>query len=173
MRRIRYKVACSLDGYIAGPNDEFDWIVGDPEIDFAAMWDEFDTLLMGRRTYEVAAAGGIDIGDKEVLVFSRTLAQEDHPDVTVVSEAPGPLDELRSQPGRDIWLFGGGELFASLLELGYVDTVELALIPVLLGDGLPLLPAPTVQRTLSLSGRRVYEGSGIVSLEYAVHPGTE
>lgn len=170
MRRIRYKVACSLDGYIAGPKGEFDWIIGDPEIDFRAMWDEFDTLLMGRHTYEVTAAASRGTPGKQVLVFSRTLSQQDHPDVTIVPDAPGPLDELRSRPGKDIWLFGGGQLFGSLLELGYVDTVELAFIPVLLGDGLPLLPLPAARRTLSLTGHRVYEGSGIVALEYSVDP---
>lgn len=171
MRRIRYKVACSLDGYIAGPQDEFDWIIGDPDIDFEAIWNEFDTLLMGRRTYEVMAGEGGGTRGKEVVVFSRTLRQEDHPEVTIVSDdAAQVLDELRARPGKDIWLFGGGELFRSLLEIGQVDTVELAFIPVLLGDGLQLLASPAIRRTLSLTERRVYANSGIVSLEYAVDP---
>jgi dihydrofolate reductase len=84
MRRIRYQVACSLDGYIAGPNDEYDWIVMDPDIDFQALMDQFDTVLMGRRTFEVT--GGGPPWEMKKIVFSRSLQQEDHPEVTVVSE---------------------------------------------------------------------------------------
>lgn len=82
MRRIRYQVACSLDGYIAGPNGEYDWIVMDPEIDFKEIFSQFDTLLMGRRTFE---ATGAAFPGMHVVVFSRTLQQADHPGVTVVS----------------------------------------------------------------------------------------
>lgn len=167
MRKIRYQVACSLDGYIATENDEFDWIVADPDIDFQALYNEFDTLLMGRRTFEVAGAE-LPPGMK-TLVFSRSLRQEDHPRVTIVSEqVKETVDNLRSQSGKDIWLFGGGELFHSLLELGCVDTVEPAIIPVVLGGGLPLLPGPAIRRRLSLTDSRVYEKSGIVLLKYDV-----
>lgn len=170
-RRIRYQVACSLDGYIAGPDGGVDWIVSDPEVDFGEIFARFDTLLMGRRTYDDVHQGGPGIGNMETLVFSRTLRPEDHPDVTIVAgDAGRVLSELRSRPGKDIWLFGGGELFRSLLELDCVDTVEPAVIPVLLGGGVPMLPAPAARKRLSLTGRRVYENSGIVSLEYAVEP---
>jgi dihydrofolate reductase len=75
---------------------------------------------------------------------------------------------LKARPGKDIWLFGGGELFRTLLEAGLVDTVEPAIVPVLLGDGTPMLPSPAVRRKLSLSGHRLYQKSGIVLLEYAI-----
>jgi dihydrofolate reductase len=168
MRRIRYQVACSLDGYIAGPNGEFDWIIADPEIDFADLFNQFDTLLMGRRTYETIPGGAADFKGMEVVVFSTTLSQEDHPGATVVSSnVERKLEELRSRPGKDIWLFGGGELFRSLWNLGFVDTVEPAIIPVLIGGGLPFLPAPATKRELALRSHRIY-GSGIVLLEYDV-----
>lgn len=170
MPRIRYQVACSLDGYIAGPQGETDWIVHEPEIDFKELFSQFDTLLMGRRTYEGISNVRQGFWGKNVLVFSRTLRQGDHLEVTVVSgKVERTLEDLRSQPGKDIWLFGGGELFRSLLELGCVDTVEPAIIPVLLGGGRPFLPAPAVQRRLALTGRRVYS-SGVVWLEYEVQP---
>lgn len=169
MRKIRYQVACSLDGYIAGPNDEYDWIVADPDIDFQALFDQFDTLLMGRRTFEVAGAAGPP--GMKTFVFSRSLRPEDHPGVTIVSEqVKETLDHLRAQSGKDIWLFGGGELFRSLLELGCVDTVEPAVIPVVLGDGRPFLPAPAIRRRLSLTEARIYEKSGIVLVRYDVVP---
>jgi dihydrofolate reductase len=172
MRKIRYQVACSLDGYIAGPNDEYDWIVMDPEIDFEALFDQFDTLLMGRRTFEVTG-GGPSTGMKK-LVFSQSLRQEDHPGVTIVSnQVKETLDTLRGQAGKDIWLYGGGELFRSLLELGCVDTVEPAIIPVVLGSGRPMLPSTSARRRLSLLEQRVYKKSGIVLLKYDVVPEAE
>ena len=166
MRRLRYQVACSLDGYIAGPNGETDWIVMDPDIDFAALFAEFDTLLMGRRTFAGLAGGG---WGKEVVVASRTLDPRAHPGTTVIADdLAGRVAALKAAPGRDIWLFGGGELFRSLLGLGLVDTVEPAIVPVLLGGGAPLLPPPASRAALALTGRRVYEKSGIVLLQYDV-----
>jgi dihydrofolate reductase len=104
MRRIRYQVACSLDGYIAGPDDGYDWIVHDPDIDFDALADQFDTLLMGRRTFEVV--GGEPFPGMRTVVFSRSLRQADHPGVLVVPErVRETVDDLRSRPGKDTWLF--------------------------------------------------------------------
>jgi len=169
MRRVRYCVASSLDGYIAGPHGEFDWIIMDPDIDFGAIFSQFDTFLMGRRTYEGMPKGGNADPQVRTLVFSRTLKQQDHRDVTIVADREDEvLKELRAQPGKDIWLFGGGALFGSLLAIGQVDSVEVAVIPVLLGGGIPLLPAPAARRTLSLKAHRVYN-TGIVSLEYDVN----
>jgi dihydrofolate reductase len=170
MRRIRYSVATSLDGYIAGPNDENDWIIMDPDIDFEALTSGFDTVLMGRRTFEVAAAeGGGAMPGMKVFVVSRTLKQEDHPDVTVIGGAlEDEIASLRAEPGKDIWLFGGGVLFRSLLDMGLVDAVEVAVVPVLLGAGKPLLSPPGKREALRLVGSRVYEKTGIVALEYAV-----
>jgi dihydrofolate reductase len=166
-RRIRYQVACSLDGYIAGPNDEYDWIVMDPDIDFASLLSEYDTVLMGRRTFETVA-GAVTPG-MATYVFSRTLRQEDHPGVTIVADGVRErVEQLRRMPGRDVWLYGGGELFRSLLELGCVDTVEPAIVPIVLGEGRPFLPAPAVRRRLVLTGQRQYPRSGIILLQYDV-----
>ena len=77
------------------------------------------------------------------------------------------LAALRAEPGKDIWLFGGGLLFRSLLGLGLVDTMEVAVSPVLLGKGIPLLPPPAKQTKLKLTGHKIYK-TGIVSLQYAV-----
>lgn len=170
MRRIRYQVAASLDGYIAGPNGEAGWIIVDPDIDFAALFNQFDTFLMGRGTFESMAqhGGSAATPGAKTLVFSRTLQQRNHPDVTIVaSDAKRTLTALREKPGKDIWLFGGGSLFRSLLEEELVDTVEVAVIPVLLGGGIPLLPPPARQTKLKLTGHKVFK-TGIVMLEYAI-----
>jgi len=168
MRRIRYQVACSLDGFIAGPDDDFDWIPPEPHFDFEALYAQFDTLLMGRRTYEIVQASGESFRGKEILVASRSLRPEDHPDIEVVGDGlEARIRRLRAGPGGDIWLYGGGALFRTLLAWDLVDTVEPAIIPVLLGGGVPFLPAPAVRRTLRLTGSRSYPG-GMVLLEYEV-----
>jgi dihydrofolate reductase len=169
MRRVRYVVAASLDGYIAGPAGEVDWIIMDPAIDFAALFAQFDTVVLGRRTYEgMVASGNSGMPGMNTIVVSRTLHQQDHPEVTVAGQDwEEVLSRLRDASGKDIWLFGGGALFRSMLDARLVDTVEVSIIPVLLGDGVPLLPPPALRQELQLTRHHVY-GSGIVSLEYAV-----
>jgi dihydrofolate reductase len=171
-RRLRYQVAASLDGYIAGPSGDADWIPMDPDIDFGALFAQFDTLLMGRRTFEgmgpQGEGGGGAFGVKTIVV-SRTIKPSEHPGLTVIGDDLGAaVTALKAQPGKDIWLFGGGELLRSCLELGLVDTVEIAVIPVLLGGGVPMLPPPSPRTPLTYTGQRVYEKSGIVLLEYTV-----
>ena len=170
MRKIRYGVAMSLDGYIAGPNGEADWIVIDPDVNFAEIWAQFDTLLMGRRTYEAAIVrlGKTSFQGMKTFVVSRTLKQADHPEVTILSELNRDwMETLRAQNGKDIWLMGGGELFRSLLQMDAVDTVEVHIIPVLLGGGVPLLPPSAQQTKLTLSSHKIYR-SGLISLIYNI-----
>ena len=169
MRRVRYSVAMSLDGYIAGPKGEADWITMDPEVDFTAIFSQFDTILVGRRTFDgMVAAGRASVPGMKTIVFSRTLRQEDHPEVAIVMDGQREaVAALKAGPGKDIWLFGGGSLFGSLAEDGLVDTVEVAIVPILLGAGVPLLPRVENRIKLSLTAHRVHR-SGIVSLEYSI-----
>ena len=102
------------------------------------------------------------------VVISHTMRQADYPDLTIVNDAEPFVAELKTKPGKDIWLFGGGALFHSLLGAGLVDGIDVGMIPVLLGGGIPLLPTPAPRTTLALRSHRVYEKSGIVGLEYDV-----
>lgn len=173
MRPVRYNVAASLDGYIAGPHGEFDWIPNDPTVDFGAIFARVDTVLLGRRSYELTLqmGGGAWPAGARIYVFSRTLRKEDHPAVTMVADdAAGVVAALRNEEGNgDIWLFGGGALFASLLAAGQVDRVEVTVVPVLLGGGVPLLPAPAKRTPLTLIDTRAYP-SGMMTLSYSVAP---
>src|SRR5688500_3053904 len=170
MRLVRFGGAVSLDGYIAGPNGEFDWIVMDPEMDFAAM-SRYDTFLIGRKTFDAMRAMGEAAPETpgiQNIVFSRTLRPDALPNVRIEADAERVVRELREQPGKDIALFGGGELFRNLLAARLVDHVEVSVAPVLLGGGIPLLPSPAPRTKLELRNHRVYSKSGTVSLEYEV-----
>jgi dihydrofolate reductase len=168
MRRVVYSVAMSLDGYIADPQGGYDWIVMDPEIDFDALFKRYDAVLMGRKAYDGAKQSGYGMPKPETYVFSRTLQQANAPDVTVSNDPRKTITALKRQKGKDIWLWGGGELFRSVLELGLVDQLEVAIIPVLLGDGLPLLPRTGTRARLKLAGQKLYKKTGTLMLNYEV-----
>ena len=147
MRHIRYSVAMSLDGFIAGPNGEFDWIPADPEIDFNELYVGFDTILIGRKSLLATGAKAEDaevIPGMKTYVFSSSLQRDDYPKFTIIA---GNVEEtvaaLKQEDGKDIWLLGGGELSRSLnrLDLG----VDVGIIPILLGEGIPLPPVSTKQ----------------------------
>ncbi len=168
MRRLRYHVAMSLDGFIAGPHDEYDWITPDPTIDFAALFREFDLFVMGRRTWDVVRShGGLDLlGGARTVVFSRTLPPASDGSVIVTAEDPvRAVSRFKEERGKDIWLFGGGVLFRTLLEAGLVDAVEIALVPILLGAGVPVVAPGGGTHGLELVTSEALP-SGIVMLGY-------
>ena len=168
MRRLRYNVAISLDGFIARPDGSFDWILDDPTIDFSALFSEFDTLLMGRKTYGVLQSQAADgpFAEMRKVVVSRTHRSEEVRNLTYINESIAEyVQKLKTQPGKDIWLFGGGALFRHLLDAGLVDTVEVAIMPILLGEGIPVL-APGHHSALLRLTSCVQLPSGIVILKY-------
>jgi dihydrofolate reductase len=170
MRRVLYRVAASLDGFIAGPNGEIDWIIPDPTVDFNSFYARVDTVLLGRRTYELTLQPGAPPWPAgwRVYVVSRTLDPDQGRKVKVIrDDVETKVASLRSETGRDIWLFGGGSLFASLLAANLVDDIELAVMPVLLGSGVPLLSHGTSRSQLILRQSDA-SPSGIVNLHYEV-----
>jgi dihydrofolate reductase len=170
MRPVRYNVAASLDGFIADVEGGYDWIPNDETVDFAGLFARVDTVLVGRKTWEVVA-GQTERAWKagtRVFVFSRTMPAASESGITIVRDDPASLvSSLRHENGDgEIWLFGGGELFATLLAAGQVDMVEVTVVPVLLGGGVPLLPV-AIRSALKLLHSHVYP-SGMVGLHYSV-----
>jgi dihydrofolate reductase len=171
MCTLRYSVAASLDGFIAGPNGEYDWIPMDPDIDFAAMYAGFSAIVMGRKSYEVAGGeAGVPGLSLPMYVCSRTLPEGERDGVTFVRDAAAHVATLKEEDGKPLWLWGGGELFRELAQAGLVDGVDVAIIPILLGGGLPLLPAPGARLPLTLRQHRLYPKTGTMFLEYDVAP---
>jgi dihydrofolate reductase len=170
MRLVRYGAAMSLDGYIAGPDGDYDWIVHDPDINFTDMMGQFDVFLIGRKTFDLMVGARQDKPPKgiEYVVFSRTLRPEDYPRVRMERDAEPVVRAMLEKPGKDMAVFGGGELFRSLLHAGLVDRIEVSVIPILLGAGIPLVPAPADRAKLRLLRQRLYEKTGIVRLEYEI-----
>lgn len=169
-RTLRYQVAASLDGYIAGPDGGSDWIVMDPEIDFGALLARYDAVLLGRRTWEAAARmhgrAGALFG-LPTYVASRTLPSLGTGGVTLLrGDAERAVRELKNRPGREIWLFGGGGLAASLIDSQLVDVLEIATIPVVLGGGVPMVGALRDRRELKLVEQRAFRGTGTMLLTY-------
>ena len=174
MRRLRYQVATSLDGYLAGKDDEFNWIDRDPDIDCHKLLEQFDTALIGgKRFLTLLQQHRCDtLRDLDLVVFSRTLRSVDYPAVSLVSGDPAEnVKILKAKPGKDIWLFDGGELFNTLLKAELVDTLETAVVPILLGHGIPMLSSLTSRTELTLRKHRLYPKSGIVLLEHTVSRG--
>jgi dihydrofolate reductase len=140
MRDLSYFVACSLDGFIAGPNGEIDWLATDGDYHYSEFYRSIDTVVMGRKTYEL----GLSFPDypypgKQAYVFTRRNLDPHRADVTVVKEPPDAfLAELKQKDGGKIWFVGGGELAGELMEAGLIDELVLTVHPVTLGKGIPL-----------------------------------
>jgi dihydrofolate reductase len=173
MRKVIFGGANSLDNYIARPDHAVDWLLwGDEAAEVMAdYWKRFDTILMGRKTYEVAlrsGQGGDPYPGIQSYVFSRTLAPATHKGVTIVSEDVATFVQgLRQQPGKDICLMGGGELARSLFEADLIDEIGFNIHPVLLGSGIPLFHPMSRQINLELRECRPFK-NGCVLVTYDV-----
>jgi dihydrofolate reductase len=169
MKLLRYSVAMSLDGFIAGPKGEYDWIVMDPDFDWKALYEQFDTVVMGRGTYDTMRERGMSpkAMGMRAFVVSTSLAPAEHPDVNIVSRhVPQAIAAVKAEAEKDVWLFGGGVLFRTLLDAGLVDGIDVAVEPVLLGSGVPLIPEG--QRGKLKLAECTARASGVVMLKYEV-----
>src|SRR5215813_7971552 len=177
MRKLVYSLTNSLDNFIARADGAADWILMDDEImnEFPKMFARFDTVLIGRKTYDYALLHSPETGQEmsgfmgmKSYVFSRTMKESSNEDVKIVSDNAGQfVRNLKNESGKDIWLFGGGILAASLLKERLVDEIEVAIQPILLGSGIPLFPDIGMQVDLQLLESKTYK-NGIIRLKYLV-----
>jgi dihydrofolate reductase len=170
MRIVTYGAACSLDGFIAPANGSMDWLHFSKDVQdvMAKYWTSVDTMLMGRKTWEVAqamgGAGGGPMGGITTYVFSRTLTSVGDGAHLVRDDAGDFVRKLKEQPGKGICLMGGGELAQSLIEAGVVDEVGLNVHPILLGAGVPFFRDPGRRVHLELAESRVIDGGCVLSM---------
>src|SRR5687767_10574736 len=171
MRIVTYGAACSLDGFIAPPDGSMDWLHFSKDVqDFtAAYWATIDTMLMGRKTWEVAmrmggGGGGAGSGGITTYVFSRTLTSVGQGAHLVSDDAGEFVRKLKEQPGRGICVMGGGELAQSLLAAGVIDEVGMNVHPILLGAGVPFFRDPGRRVHLALNESRVIDGGCVLSI---------
>jgi dihydrofolate reductase len=178
MRKVVYGAACSLDGFIASPDGSVDWLHFSDDVSriMAEYWAATDTLIMGRKTWEVASAmnpGAADSGmsGMQTYVFSRTLSDIDKPGVQLVSDdAGGFVRALKKKKGKNIIVFGGGDFARSLFEVDLIDEVGLNVHPVVLGSGVPFFLDARRRIKLTLTRCQQLHG-GCVLLDYSVKHG--
>jgi dihydrofolate reductase len=176
MRKVVYGGACSLDGYLAREDGAVDWLMFNDEVAelMKDSWTRFDTMLMGRKTYEVAMANapaGADADSGiETYVFSTTMNPNDCKGATLVSTGAAELvRSLKAKDGKDICLMGGGVLASSLFDAGVIDEVGFNIHPILLGNGIPSFHKIAKQTNLELLECRQLK-NGCVYVLYNVSP---
>ncbi len=162
MRKVILYIAVTLDGYIADLNDGFDFLheyddITELQTSYHRLMERIDTLVMGRTTYQVVQAmGDWPYASLTSYVISHRQPHDSHPNVIWDSDPVALVHHLRRQPGRDIWLVGGGQLIKTFLEHDLIDEYQIALIPKMIGQGKPLfLPHPTKSKLTLLEVNRI------------------
>lgn len=180
-RRILLDLAVTLDGFIEGPEGEVDWCIMDPDMDFKNFLQQIDTILYGRKSYDLWGKykPDSDVSDteneiwelvhsKEKYVFSRTQNRPEN-NVTFISEnIENEITKLKNMPGKDIWLYGGSSLITTFINLGLVDEIRLSVHPIILGEGKPLFIDIKQRVNLNLVETKRFS-SGVVQLCYQLY----
>jgi len=173
-RKVIVHIGTSADGYIARPDGDLEWLTSRPAppgfYGMNAFMKSIDTMLLGRKTFEASLRLGAKFGGKNrTIVFSRQAPPANAPSgVEFVSEAIGPfMNRLREQPGKDVWLMGGGDLIASFLDAHAIDEFVISMAPVFIGDGIPLIARRHRHVLLELISSERFE-DGLVQLRYRV-----
>ena len=170
MRKIILEVAVTLDGFIEGPNGEYDWCFDDQDYGMTEFFKRIDSIFIGRRSYELMQK----IGESAVpgysslkeYVFSTTLKEVKTGTEIIHGDIKEKVEKIKNEPGRDIWLFGGASLTTSLLNLNLIDEMRLAVHPIILGSGKPLFIDIKNRVPLHLMDTKTYS-SGLVRLTYS------
>ena len=174
-RKVIVHIATSADGYIARPDGDLEWLTSRPAPEgfygMEAFMKTIDTMLLGRKTYEASLRMGAKFGSNDCyIIFSRHAPPADAPPgVEFVNGPIGPfVSRLQEQPGKDIWLMGGGELIASFLDEDAIDEFVITVVPIFIGDGIPLIARRHRNVPLELQSTERFE-DGLVQLHYSVH----
>lgn len=170
MRKVILGLAVSLDGYIEGPNGEYDWCFTDQDYGMSSFFKRIDSIFMGRKSWELAKSMGGESPWKGITtyVFSNTVKTIKEPDTVLMKgDLITEVKKLKSTPGKDIWLFGGAQLATSFINDRLVDELWLSVHPILLGSGKPLFQHIDGRKSLTLIESKAYE-TGLVSLRYAL-----
>jgi dihydrofolate reductase len=157
-----------------GPNGEYDWIINDPEYfkEYSKQWKELDTMLYGRKTYEAAMKQYANSKSKsnpfahmKHIVFSKTLKKVESPFLLKNGDIKQEIEAIKTQPGKNIAVFGGAELLSSMINLKLVDELVLAICPILLGKGKSCFTNIEERNSLKLKQAKFYS-SGLVAVTY-------
>ena len=169
MRKVVLGLGISLDGYIARPDGAVDFLFMPKDYSMGPFLETIDTAIMGRKTYEVSLKMGESFGGSKMAgyVFSHSQAPGERGGVTFVNESPKSfMEKLRKRPGKNIWLMGGGELGRDFLKEDLVDELYIGIVPVLIGEGIPLFPSGFPQLEFSLLENKTFS-KGMIALKYA------
>ena len=177
-RRIILDLAVTLDGFIEGKNGEVDWCIMDPDMGFTNFLNQIDTILYGRKSYDlwgqyIQKTEDSDtekeiwklVHSKEKYVFSRTQKAADAQAIFINENIVEEVNKLKNKPGKDIWLYGGSSLITTFINLGLVDEFRLSIHPVILGEGKPLFMDIKQRFNLKMVNARTFS-SGVVQLIY-------
>ena len=172
MKKVILAVAVSLDGFIEGPNGEYDWCFSDQDYGMSEFYQRIDSVFLGRKSYELTLA----MGDAQMpgvpkfqdYVFSNTLTEVKPGAILISGDIESAVKKIKEQEGKDIWLFGGASLTTSFMKLGLIDEFWLAVHPILLGAGKPLFQDIPERTVLKLMDTKTYN-TGLVSLVYHIN----
>jgi len=170
MRKLILALAVSLDGFIEGPNGEYDWCFMDQDYGLSDFMKRIDAMFVGRKTYEMSLGMQADttgMPKMEEYVFSNSLNKVKEGSILVNGDIKTEVETIKNKRGKDIWLFGGASLTTTLMNLKLVDELHLAVHPILLGGGKPLFSDIAERMKLKLIDTKDYSG-GLVSLKYAI-----
>lgn len=170
MRKVVLRLAVSLDGFVEGPDGEYDWCIPNPEFDFNKFFNRFDAIFVGRKTYQMSSemeGGPPGFPKFKEYIFSTTLDKVKDGATLIKGNTKIEVEKIKKEKGKDIWLFGGAGLATSLLNVGLIDELSLAVYPVLLGGGKPLFSNIKDRIKLTLLKTKTYS-TGVVSLTYSL-----
>ncbi|MBK0380284.1 dihydrofolate reductase family protein [Mucilaginibacter segetis] len=169
MRKIILNLAVSLDGFIEGPNGEYDWCFTDDDYGMTAFFNDTDTLFIGRKSFELIGNNADTFPEKTVYIFSDTMKNNNELNIINSADFDETVQHILSQSGKNIWLFGGANLVSAFINKNLVTELILSIHPVILGGGKPLFHDIKSRIDLLLIDQQAFD-SGLLQVKYALKP---